>query len=245
MIEEVKVAIYKEECKEYEEESPFYNVVYSILLARWTKSSRLLHCMAHSLNPRYYSIEYLNGAPNRIPPHQNSEIAKERKECLKKYFANEDERRMVNEEFASFSACLDEFASSDFMNDRGKMDPIKWWTVHGSTTPNIQKLALKLLGQPCSSSCCERNWSTYKFIHSLRRNRITPQRAEDLVFVHNNLRLLSRRTLQYKNGDMWDIGGDDYDTIVNVNGGMIEIANLSLDEPDFEGVIFDNEDEDD
>lgn len=36
-----------------------------------------------------------------------------------------------------------------------------------------------------------------------------------------------------------------YDTMFNVNGGMLEIANLSLDEPDLEGVIFDNEDEDD
>lgn len=194
---------------------------------------------------RYYSTEYLSGAPNRTPPHQDSEIAKERKECLKKYYANEDQRRLVNEEFSSFSACLDEFASSDSMSDRGKMDPMKWWIVHGSTTPNLQKIALKLLGQPCSSSCCERNWSTYTFIHSLRRNRITPQRAEDLVFVHNNLRLLSRRTPQYKSGDMWDIGGDAYDTMFNVNGGMLEIANLSLDEPDLEGVIFDNEDEDD
>ncbi|XP_004299161.1 PREDICTED: uncharacterized protein LOC101293587 [Fragaria vesca subsp. vesca] len=245
MFEEVKVAIYINECKEYEEESPFYNVVYSILLSRWTKSSTPLHCMAHSLNPRYYSTEYLSGAPNRTPPHQDSEIAKERKECLKKYYANEDQMRLVNEEFASFSACLDEFANSDSMSDRGKMDPMKWWIVHGSTTPNLQKIALKLLGQPCSSSCCERNWSTYTFIHSLRRNRITPQRAEDLVFVHNNLRLLSTRTPQYKSGDMWDIGGDVYDTMFNVNGGMLEIANLSLDEPDLEGVIFDNEDEDD
>ncbi|PRQ18378.1 putative HAT dimerization domain, ribonuclease H-like domain-containing protein [Rosa chinensis] len=199
--------------------------------------------MAHSLNPRYYSMEYLHGAPNRLPPHQDSEISKERKECLKKYYANEEERRSVNEEFASFSACLDEFASSDSINDRGKMPPMKWWVVHGSSTPNLQRLALKLLGQPCSSSCCERNWSTYKFIHSLRRNRITPQRAEDLVFVHNNLRLLSRRTPQYKCGEMWDIGGDDFDSMDTVNGGILEVANLSLDEPELEGVIFDDEDE--
>ncbi|PRQ41046.1 putative HAT dimerization domain, ribonuclease H-like domain-containing protein [Rosa chinensis] len=123
------------------------------------------------------------------------------------------------------------------------MPPMKWWVVHGSSTPNLQRLALKLLGQPCSSSCCERNWSTYKFIHSLRRNRITPQRAEDLVFVHNNLRLLSRRTPQYKCGEMWDIGGDDFDSMDTVNGGILEVANLSLDEPELEGVIFDDEDE--
>ncbi|XP_040374988.1 uncharacterized protein LOC112199760 [Rosa chinensis] len=71
MIEQVKAAIYKQEGKEHEEPLEFYDVVYTILLARWTKSSSPLHCMAHSLNPRYYSMEYLHGAPNRLPPHQD------------------------------------------------------------------------------------------------------------------------------------------------------------------------------
>lgn len=241
MIEKVKVAIYRQEGKEHDEHSHFYKVVHNILVSRWTKSTSPLHCMAYSLNPRYYSMEYLHGAPNRIPPHQDSEISKERKECLKKYFANEDERRSVNEEFASFSACLEEFSSSDSINDRGKMKPMKWWVVHGSSTPNLQKLALKLLGQPCSSSCCERNWSTYKFIYSLRRNKIAPQRAEDLVYVHNNLRLLSRLTPQYKGGEMWDIGGDDFDSMDMVNEGMLEVANLPLDEPELEAIIFNDD----
>ena len=44
---------------------------------------------------------------------------------------------------------------------------------YGSSTPNLQVLTLKRLGQPCSSSCCEKNWSTYSFIHSLKRNKLT------------------------------------------------------------------------
>ncbi|GKB99952.1 hypothetical protein Tco_0986089 [Tanacetum coccineum] len=79
----------------------------------------------------------------------------------------------------------------------------------------IMSLAFKVLGQPTSSSCCERNWSTYSFIHSLRRNKLSPKRAEDLVFIHNNLRLLSRSTDQYNEEKtmMWDVGGDDFGTL--------------------------------
>jgi hypothetical protein len=67
-------------------------------------------------------------------------------------------------------------------------------------------LAMKLLNQPASSSCCERNWSTYSFIHSVKRNALTPTRAEDLVFVHSNMRHLSRRTEACKKGEtrMWE-----------------------------------------
>nr|KYP55277.1 hypothetical protein KK1_001484 [Cajanus cajan] len=52
MIEKVKTSIYRYEGKELNDTSTFYEVVY-----RWTKSCTPLHCMAHSLNPRYYSDE--------------------------------------------------------------------------------------------------------------------------------------------------------------------------------------------
>jgi len=69
--------------------------------------------------------------------------------------------------------------------------------MHGSSAPLLQKLALKLLVQPCSSSCCERNWSTYSFIHSLKRNKLDPKRVEGLVYMHTNLRLLARKNEEY------------------------------------------------
>ncbi|KAK9278737.1 hypothetical protein L1049_028313 [Liquidambar formosana] len=131
-------------------------------------------------------------------------------------------------------SCVDEFSDQDSMNDRGIMDPKLWWVVHGASTPKLQALAIKLLGQPSSSSCSERNWSTYSFINSVKRNKMTPQRAEDLVFVHSNLRLLSRRTQQYKEGEskMWDVGGDAFDPLDGA--GILEFANLTLDEPELE-----------
>ena len=101
----------------------------------------------------------------------------------------------------------------DNMEDKWSYDPMLWWSTYGSGLPVLQTLALKLLGQPCSSSYAERNWSTYGFIYCMRRNRITPKHAEDLVFVHSNLRLLSRRRPEYTTGESkkWDIGGDNWD----------------------------------
>jgi len=37
------------------------------------------------------------------------------------------------------------------------MDAKSWWIVRGAHAPTLQKIALKVLGQPCSSSYCERN----------------------------------------------------------------------------------------
>ncbi|KAL7237734.1 hypothetical protein ACSBR2_003939 [Camellia fascicularis] len=107
----------------------------------------------------------------------------------------------------------------------------------------LQSLPLKLLGQPCSLSYCERNWSTYSFIHSMKRNKMTPQHTEDLVFVHNNLHLLSRRSRQYIKGEtkLWNVGRDVFDSLEGAD--LLEIVSLSLDEPHMKAVIFTDEGE--
>ena len=169
------------------------------------------------------------------------ELTRERLKCFKRFFLDVDVRRKVNIEFANFSDGREGFDDLDSLNDRGQMDPKAWWLVHGINAPILQKVALKLLAQPCSSSCCERNWSTYSFIHSLKRNKMTPHRAEDLVFVHSNLRLLSRNTPQYHQEEtkMWDVAGDDFGSLDDC--GILEIASLSLDEPELEGVFFNDD----
>lgn len=187
---------------------------------------------------RYYSPIWLKEDAKRLPPHKDLEIVAERNKCMRRYFPNAEERRMANLEYARFSGAMDAFSEHDSLHDRGEIDAKSWWLIHGVSAPRLQNLALKLLGQPCSSSCCERNWSTYSFINSMKRNKITPQRAEDLVFVHTNLRLLSRRSPQYKHGEtkMWDVGGDAFGSFEDV--GVLEVANLSLDEPELEAMII-------
>ena len=123
------------------------------------------------------------------------------------------------------------------------MEAKSWWLVHGVHALTLQKIALKLLGKPFSSSCCERNWSTYSFIHSIKRNKMTPHRTEDLVFVYSNLRLLSRNSPQYHQEEtkMWNIVGDEFESFDE--NKILKVANLSLDEPELEVVFFNDDDQ--
>ena len=99
-----------------------------------------------------------------------SSLLKEKK-SFKKLFPDANERRAVNLEFANFSDRRDGFADIDALTNWGRMEPKAWWLVHGVNVPLLQKVALEQLAQPCSSSCNERNWSTYSFIHSLNREK--------------------------------------------------------------------------
>ena len=71
--------------------------------------------------------------------------------------------------------------------------PSSWWSMFGSDTPNLQRAATRLLSQCVSSSGCERNWSTFAFIHTKLRNRLSYSKLHDLVFVNYNLRLRIQR----------------------------------------------------
>ena len=52
-------------------------------------------------------------------------VVRERTKCFKIYFSSEVERRRVNEEYVTFSACFEDFSSSDSIDDRWYMNHIK------------------------------------------------------------------------------------------------------------------------
>jgi hypothetical protein len=63
--------------------------------------------------------------------------------------------------------------------------------MYGSSTTHLHKLAMKVLSRVVNTSYVERCWSTYSFIHNVKRNSLNVDQAESLVNVHYNLRLLS------------------------------------------------------
>eukprot|EP00267_Zea_mays_P045970 XP_020398306.1 uncharacterized protein LOC103634671 [Zea mays] len=164
MIEKVNSVIYRHEIKESHEESIFYSAVHDILVSRWRKSNTPLHCLAHSLNPKYYTDAWINEVPNGQAPHNDEEISEMRNACFRSYFSGEELK--IKLQYANFSLFGTGFNSFDSIEDRGYMEPKLWWRIHGHSAPELKRLALKLLGQPASSSCAERNWSTYGLIHS-------------------------------------------------------------------------------
>jgi hypothetical protein len=64
----------------------------------------------------------------------------------------------------------------------------QWWhRMGGNALPMIVK---RILSLTCSASSCERNWSMYSFVHSKSRNRLGVDKAEALVYIYTNSKLL-------------------------------------------------------
>jgi hypothetical protein len=69
---------------------------------------------------------------------------------------------------------------------------VKWWETFGACTPNLKRLAIRVLSQGSCASSCERNWSTFSLIHTKKRNRLTHAHVQKLVYIHTNHNLIRR-----------------------------------------------------
>ena len=112
MIESVRSIILQSECPEYETSSKaFFTTIQDILVSRWDKNYTPLHCLAHSLNPKYYSHEWLNGGPScRFPPHMDGEISQGKKDAFKQVLPDRALLDEVEDAFAEFSTGTSRFA---------------------------------------------------------------------------------------------------------------------------------------
>jgi hypothetical protein len=70
--------------------------------------------------------------------------------------------------------------------------PHLWWFTNGSVGKLLPRIARRILAHVVSSSSCEWSWSSYSFVHSKARNRLLSSRAEDLVYVYTNSRVLNQ-----------------------------------------------------
>lgn len=170
-----------------------------------------MHCLAFALNPRFYDPLYLQTpAPGGIPrraPNLDKEVVMGVMEAFERITESLEEQKLLREQFAIFHMRKGMYAMLPAQADAMTMDSIDWWSSYGSETPELAEVAKKVLSQPISSSSAERNWSTYSYIHNVKRNRLNCTRADKLVFIHSNIRLQARFCESYKDGPYkkWDI----------------------------------------
>lgn len=90
------------------------------------------------------------------------------------------------------------FARAWIMSAAKGMPAHLWWDQHGGSVPELQAFARLVTAQPASASICERINCEFEFVKDRRRNRLSHDKANKLVALFHNLRLLKRmRDPQY------------------------------------------------
>lgn len=69
------------------------------------------------------------------------------------------------------------------------VNPLLWWrSLRG--TCELAEVSIKILGTPVTSAATERSFSTFGWIHSKKRNRLTSERAAKMTYLAYNWKLM-------------------------------------------------------
>ena len=116
---------------------------------------------------------------------------------------------------------------------------VDWWESFGGEVRELRLFAMKVLGLTCSTSACERSWSTFNQVHTKKRNRLSTSTINSSVYIMYN------KKLRHKFVKFHSLREEDDPLIIeNVPSDDEWIANPNLnDEEDNDNIETEIEDE--
>lgn len=159
-----------------------------------------LHAAGAFLNP---SIQY-NPEIKFI-----SSIKEDFYNVLEKLLPVPDMRRDITNQIYTFTKAHGMFGCSLAKEARNAVAPWLWWEQYGDSAPMLQRVAIRILSQVCSTFSFHRQWSTFRQIHSEKRNKIDRETLNDLVYINYNLKLARQMNAKFSEVDLLQF--DDID----------------------------------
>ncbi|CDP09896.1 unnamed protein product [Coffea canephora] len=156
-----------------------YVPMWEIIDRRWYMQLHSpLHAAAAFLNPSvFYSPTF------RI----DSRVRNGFQEAMIKMATEERDKIEITKEHPIYVNAQGALGTEFALKGRTLNAPGDWWAGYGYEIPTLQRAAIRILSQPCSSHWCRWNWSTFENMHNNRRFRAELDKSSDLVFVHCNL----------------------------------------------------------
>lgn len=153
--------------------------IEDILQERWRFMHSPMHAAGFVLDPQWKG----KGQEKDVEAMEGFRIIRN------KFYPDVRDQATVEKQLALYRSSQGLFADPAATLVAKEIPAHAWWSSYGAGTPELQALATRILSQVTVASACERNWSQFYFIHSKRRNRLTNERASDLVYVFSTLRL--------------------------------------------------------
>ncbi|KAH6837522.1 hypothetical protein C2S53_008495 [Perilla frutescens var. hirtella] len=136
-----------------------YKEIWDIIDEKWDNQlHRDLHAATYFLNPRY------RWSPN---VSEYAEIKTGLYKCMERLIKDQNIFMKVDEQLDSYKYKKELFGFKASMQSFMTRPPVIWWDNFGDEVPELKSFATKILGLTCSSSACERNWSTFNQVVSL------------------------------------------------------------------------------
>lgn len=139
-----------------------------LVMKRWTMLHTDLHAAGFVLDPEFQNFMQ----------HENEEVVNGFHAMVERVFPDDIASQVkAIEQHSAYRASHGLFGRPMAVAAANTMPGHRWWTAFGSGTPELQLVATRVLAQTTSASACERNWSTFDFIHTKKRNRLSSSKV--------------------------------------------------------------------
>ncbi|KAG8381196.1 hypothetical protein BUALT_Bualt06G0097100 [Buddleja alternifolia] len=128
---------------------------------------------------------------------------------LEKLLPTPELRRDITNQILLFTRGSGMFGCSLAKEATDTVPPGIWWEQFGDGAPMLQRVAIRILSQVCSTSTFERQWSTFQQIHSEKRNKINKETLNDVLYIYCNLKL--EKNLKSNSSEVDPLQLDDID----------------------------------
>ncbi|CAL4978664.1 unnamed protein product [Urochloa decumbens] len=160
-----------------------------------------LHSAAAFLNP---SIQY-NPEVKFF-----SSIKEEFYHVLDKVLTTPDLRQDITAQLHAFRKAQGMFGSNIAKEARNNTSPGMWWEQYGDSAPSLQRAAVRITSQVCSTLTFQRDWDIILQNHNEKRNKLDKEALANQAYVHYNLTLHSEpKTRKKLDGDPIALDGID------------------------------------
>lgn len=171
-----------------------YMVYWNIIDNRWEQQRHLpLYAAGFFLNPKFFY---------NTKEHIHNDILSAVFDSIERLVPDTNIQDQVVREINLYKNAMGDLGRPMAVRARDNLLPGEWWSIYGGGCPNLQRLAIRILSQTCSSIGYKPNKISIEEIHNTR-NFLERRRLSDLVFVQYNL-YLRQMVLQNQEKDSLD-----------------------------------------
>ncbi|XP_075487023.1 uncharacterized protein LOC142526482 isoform X2 [Primulina tabacum] len=162
-----------------------YEALWSVIDDQWSSLfHHPLYLAAYFLNPSFrYRADFI----------LHPDVIRGLNACIVRLEPDKARRVSASMQISDFGSAKADFGTDLAISTRSELDPAAWWQQHGINCLELQRIAVRILSQTCSSFGCEHNWSMHDRIYGDGHNRLVQTRLNESMYVHYNLRLRERQ----------------------------------------------------
>ncbi|KAK3010591.1 hypothetical protein RJ639_012788 [Escallonia herrerae] len=139
---------------------------YGVVSKRWAEQcNQPLHGAGYFLNPGYYS--------DRKEVECDYEAAF--LACVEIMIRSPNEEDEILTQVDAYKNARDLFGKGSTIRLRSKKQPTEWWDTFGNGTPELKRMALRILGLCCTSSAGDRKCVDFELYNQLRERFLIRQ----------------------------------------------------------------------